>query len=104
MMKVAKLSVYHEYFKWKFIVGPDFNVENFIKNKERVHDADSCGDCISFWVVVTDGEPKFYRSEHSWYWHNYGQEDSELINEFDIAEVPKIGVLEEAKDNLRFVV
>jgi len=103
MYKVADLSVNPRYFKWDFI-KEDFNVENYIKRKEYVYDADSCGNETNFWVVVKEGTPRFYRSYHEWYWNNYGQEDSELINEFEIEEVTQETLNGDAKINLRFVI
>jgi hypothetical protein len=105
MIKLANLSTSPKYFKWKFIEGTEFNVENYIKKKEWVHDSDSFdNNNTTFWVLVIDGVSKFYKSEHTWEWHNYGEQDAHVINEFDIKEITKVELSDEAKGNTRFVV
>jgi len=104
MIRVADLSVDPRYFKWNFVDQENLNIENYIKKKEYLYDANSCGDETNYWVVVKEGNPRFYRSEHDWYWHNYDEEDAYLVNEFDIQEVDRQDLNEEARKNLRFII
>lgn len=101
MMKVARLDTY--YFKWEFVSEP-FDFKKWVKEKSWVYDFDQCGDEVSFWVTMKEGEPTFYRVRHDWYWHNYGLEDSEAMNDFEIRIVQKDALDKEAAKALRFVV
>lgn len=104
MIKIAKLSTSPEYFKWDFIKKSNFCIDSYITGKETLYDADCCGDEVVYWVVVTDGDPIFYRCYHSWWWHNYGLDNSELRNEFGVIEIDKDNLDDEAKANIRFVI
>ena len=105
MIKVAELSTLDRYFRWEYITKPNFNFEYWVKEKQYIYDADSSGDDTSYWVVMIDGETKYYSVYHEWYWYHYGQEDSHLENEFTITEITKEGVTEKyAKENLKFLV
>lgn len=103
MIKVANLSVHPTCFKWLFPKEP-FEISRFIHGKERIFDADSCGEAISFWVVATDGEFKFYVCKHEWYWAESDCDEYELINEFNIVETIRENLTSEAQKNLRFLV
>lgn len=103
MIKIAKLSVSPQYFKWLFPENTHFNIQRYIRTKEWIYDSDNYGHDISFWVVVIDGDPTFYKSEHMWEW-DYCDDEPVLENEFYITNVSKPDLDAEAKNNLRFVV
>ena len=107
MLKVANLSVYPKYFKWKFISNPDkFNFEKWVMNKEEIHDCDNSGYRISYWTVCNNGEYKFYRVYHEWYWTNEGGYYDFVNNYFEVRETYKGDIIEEkyVKENLKFLI
>lgn len=103
-MKIASLSKYHKFFRWDF-VDDETNIIEYIEQLLWLYDSDNCGDHTEFWVVSHNGETKFYKSQHTWWWHNYGEEDSRLENEFTITEIERKDISgKSAIENLRFVV
>lgn len=84
MIRVAELSVYPKYFRWEFPKG-NFNIEDWIKAKKSVFDADTPGNQTSYWVVDEDSRCKFYRAKHFWDL-DYGT-SLEIYNEFEIREI-----------------
>ena len=103
MIRVADLSSYHpKYFKWKFIKEPNkFNFENWVKDELFVYDSDNSGDDTSYWVVSNDGEHKFYKVYHEWYWTTDSEGFNVVENNFEIKEVNKNDVKSEC---LKFVI
>lgn len=107
MLKVAELSTWSKYFRWEF---PKFtnwipDIEAWIKDREYVHDCDNCGDETSYFVVMENGEAKFYKLYHNWYWDGYGTGESQLINDFEFTECSRDEIAgSDAKKNLGFVV
>jgi hypothetical protein len=95
-----------KYFHWTFVDASKFkSIEKYIKDEEWVWDCQNGDECTTFWVIImNDDTPKFYRSKHSWEWERYGQEDSHLVNIFDIMEVGRDDVVGSARENLRFVI
>lgn len=91
MIRIADLSGLPRYFKWEFVRDyHGFMIENWIKTREWVWDCDQGGECTKFWVIVEDGcRPRLWRSNHSWYWIDYGTETAEVINDFEIFRVAK---------------
>ena len=105
MIRVGKLSTSPKYFRWEFVKDPDkFSVGQWIKDRQWVWDSDNCGEETTFWAVVRGSKPHFYKVTHSWHWHDYGGEEAELVNEFEITEVETRTLVADAKENLKFVV
>lgn len=87
MTKLAKLE--DRYFRWEWINNgePAAVLTNFYNDNYHVYDADSCGSRTSYWVVGNDGRFNFFVVRHSWAWENYGEENSNLVNEIEIKEI-----------------
>jgi hypothetical protein len=100
-MKFARLSSW--YFRWTFVETP-FDIKKYLSSEHWIYDFDQCGGVTSFWVVMDEGVPTFYRCSHEWYWSNYGYDDNEAVNEFEIGVVGREDLDEEATKALRFVV
>lgn len=106
MVRLAKLSVYPEYFRWTFL-KPEFDkaawVKTWIEKREMVYDTDDGGEEISYWVVIINGVAEFYKLQHIWGWTSSNR-DRELENHFEFTEVTREDLDKKAKENLKFVV
>lgn len=87
MPKIAELKDY--YFRWEWVeVGePETILEKFYQDRHFLFDSDSCGSVDTNWAVGDEGSFKFFSVHHDWWWENYGQENSNLVNEIGIKEI-----------------
>ena len=95
-IKFGKINDYSknrklDYFKWHFAETDDIPkyIKEMCEESEYVNDSDNSGDDTYYYVVGHEGEFRFFKIRHSWYWHNFGQENSNLENEFEFSEITK---------------
>ena len=110
LIRLAKLSTHHKYFKWIFIGAQVGGALPWIRDRLWVYDTDNCGSHVDVWAVIED-KPRFYRIEHSWYWHDYGGKEAEVLNEYEVTEVDRASLEsdhssqnKDVRENLRFVI
>lgn len=101
-MKFGELSA-GRYFKWIWAPpNKPFSLEQYIKDRDTVYDADDCGDSITFWVIQTYNTVRYFRSAHSW-WIDL-DDGWNLENEFTFEEVTKDDLPPDALANTKFIV
>jgi len=105
-MKYGELTESPKYFEWNW-VDDTFDIKRYLRDELYVYDCDICGDSLTFWVVVKEGQTQFIRCYHDWYVER--DPEFEVINSFEITEVTKEEMLAEdkygyIKENLKYLV
>ena len=88
MVKIAKINT--RYLRWKWVnfkVNDQKHFTDWIISEYWRYDCDTSRYLKYVFAVGENGEFKYYYVTHEFYWHNYGQEDSRVENDFDIKEI-----------------